>query len=357
MVSNGKIFIICPFIYFFGFRNFFFFSFSTRLDLLPFFARLVATINLVSQDVAIDLCQKLKNEFKYHIAKKNQMNIESKIKVVRFIGEMTKFTLYPKVEALFCLKILLHDFQHHQIEMTCAFLEVAGQYLYNCKESRFRTSVYLEQMMRLKNASALDSRHVAQIENSYYLVKPPEGQATAKKVRPPMFMYIRYLIYEELNKGNVDKIIKYMRRLNWDEKETYDYIVKCLSKAYNMRYYNIRCLADLVSGLSSYQDKAVVRVIDTVFEDIRAGLEIHSPKLAQRRIAMAKYLGELYNYRLIESTNVLNTLYSIISLGVTFDHSVPSDMDPPGSLFRLKLACVLLETCGQYFTSAASRKR
>lgn len=286
-----------------------------------------------------------------------QINIESKIKVVRFIGELVKFGLYSKIEALFCLKILLHDFQHHHIEMTCAFLEVAGQYLYNCKESRLRTNVYLEQMMRLKTATALDSRHVAQIENSYYYVKPPEGQGIVQKVRPPLQMYIRHLIFEELNKTNVDKIIKLMRKLNWEDKETQQYAVKCLSKAYNIRYHIIRCLADLVSGLSSYQDKVVVRVIDSVFEDIRAGLEIHSPKLAQRRIAMAKYLAELYNYRLIESSNVLNTLYSIISLGVILDHSVISEVDPPGSLFRLKLACVLLDTCGQYFTSAVSRKR
>lgn len=52
----------------------------TRLDLLPFFARLVATINLVSHDVAVDLGQKLKNEFKFLISKKNQLNIESKSK-------------------------------------------------------------------------------------------------------------------------------------------------------------------------------------------------------------------------------------------------------------------------------------
>lgn len=79
----------------------------TRLDLLPFFGRLVATINLVSPEVAVDLAQKLKNEFKYHIAKKNQMNIESKIKVVRFIGEMVKFGLYSKIEGLFCLKVIV----------------------------------------------------------------------------------------------------------------------------------------------------------------------------------------------------------------------------------------------------------
>lgn len=277
--------------------------------------------------------------------------------MVRFIGELTKFCLYPKLESLFCLKYLLHNFQHHQIEMTCAFLEVCGQYLYNCTESRLRTNVYLEQMMRLKTATALDSRHAAQIENSYYLVKPPDGVGIHHKIRPPLHMYINHLIFEELNKSNVDKMIKLMRRLNWEDRELNAYAVKSLSKAYNIRYHLIRCLADLVSGLSSYQEKAVIKIIDSVFEDIRAGLEIHSPKLAQRRIAMAKYLGELYNYRLVESANVLNTLYSIISLGVSLSHEIISEVDPPGSLFRLKLACVLLDTCGQYFTSSVSKKR
>ncbi|XP_055586086.1 regulator of nonsense transcripts 2 [Uranotaenia lowii] len=329
----------------------------TRLDLLPMYARFAAIVNLVSPDVAVDLCQMLKVDFKYQIKKKDQINIETKIKVVRYIGELVKFGIYNKIEALFCLKCLLHNFQHHHIEMTCAFLEVCGIYLYNSRESRLRTNVYLEQMMRLKTNTTMDSRHAQQVETAYYLVKQPEGMRIQRKVRPILHTYIRHLVFEELNKSNVDKMIKLLRRLNWDDRETHDYAVKCLSKAYNIRYHLIRSLADLVSGLSSYQEKAVIRVIDAVFEDIRAGLEIHDTKLAQRRIAIAKYLGELYNYRLVESGNVLNTLYSIISLGVSFSHEVPSDVDPPGSLFRLKLVCVLLDTCGQYFTSASSRKR
>ena len=202
----------------------------------------------------------------------------------------------------------------------------------------------------------MDSRHAIQVENCYYLVKPPEGQKIQQKERPVIHQYIRHLIFEELNKSNVDKMIKLLRRLNWEDKDVRNYAIKCMTKAYNIRYHLIRSLADLVSGLSSYQEKAVVKVIDAVFEDIRAGLEIHSPKLAQRRIAMAKYLGELYNYRLVESSNVLNTLYSIISFGVTYNHEMPSEVDPPGSMFRLKLTCVLLDTCGQYFTSSTSRK-
>uniref|UniRef100_A0A1B0D7C7 MIF4G domain-containing protein n=1 Tax=Phlebotomus papatasi TaxID=29031 RepID=A0A1B0D7C7_PHLPP len=198
----------------------------TRLDLLPMFARFVATVNIVSPDVATDLALLLKNDFRYHVLKKDQINIESKIKVVRFIGELTKFGMYSKIEALYCLKFLLHDFQHHNIEMACAFLEVCGTYLYNCTESRLRTNVYLEQMMRLKVVTALDSRHSAQIESVYYLVKPPEGVGIVRKQRPPMQMYIRYLVFEALNKSNVDKIIKMMRRINWDDKEISDYAIR-----------------------------------------------------------------------------------------------------------------------------------
>ncbi|XP_004521719.1 regulator of nonsense transcripts 2 [Ceratitis capitata] len=329
----------------------------TRLDLLPFLSRFVAIINLCNTDVAIDLSEMLRKEFKWHIRKKNQLNIESKIKIVRFIGEMVKFGLCKKFDALSCLKMLLRDFQHHQIEMACAFIEVAGIYLYNCRDSRLLTNVFLDQMMRLKTATVLDSRHAAQVESVYYLVKPPESVNQEAVVRPVIHEYIRHLIFEELCKQNVDRCIKMLRRINWDDPEVSSYAIKCMSKAYLLRFPLIRCLADLVSGMSSYQERAVTMVIDNVFEDIRAGLEIHSPKLAQRRIAMAKYLGELYNYKLVESTNILNTLYSIISLGVSTEEGVYSELDPPDSLFRLKLACVLLDTCGQYFTSSMSRKK
>ena len=330
----------------------------TRLDLLPLLARCCAIINLVSPDVALELSQMLKVDFKFHVKKRDQINIESKIKVVRYIGEMVKFTLYTRLEALMCLKFLLSNFQHHHIEMTCAFLEVCGMYLYNCKDSRFRTNVYLEQMMRLKKAMTLDTRHATQIENCYYLVKPPEnGAKIRRKLRTPMQNYIRFLIFQELHKGNVEKIVKYLRRLNWDDLKVSSYVVRCLTKAYIFRWHLIRSLADVVSALSSFQEKAVTRVIDCVFEDVRAGLEIHSPMLAQRRIAMAKFLAELYIYRLIDSQNVFNTLYSIISYGVTWNHEIPSPVDPPESMFRLKLACTMLDTCGSYFQSSSSKKK
>ncbi|XP_030569622.1 regulator of nonsense transcripts 2 isoform X1 [Drosophila novamexicana] len=329
----------------------------TRLDILPYLSRFVAIVHMCNTDVAADLSDLLRKEFKWHIRKKNQLNIESKLKIVRFIGELVKFGLFKKFDALGCLKMLLRDFIHHHIEMACAFVEVSGVYLYNCRDSRLLMNVFLDQMLRMKTATAMDSRHAAQIESVYYLVKPPESAKREMTPRPPMHEYIRHLIFEELCKQNVERCIKMLRRINWQDPEISSYAIKCLSKAYLLRFPLIRCLADLVSGLSSYQPRAVTIVIDNVFEDIRAGLEIHSPKMSQRRIAMAKYLGEMYNYKLVESTHILNTLYSIISLGVTLDQSVISPLDPPESLFRLKLACMLLDTCGPYFTSQATRKK
>ena len=62
-----------------------------------------------------------------------------------------------------------------------------------------------------------------------------------------------------------------------------------------------------------------MRVVDGVLEDIRLGLELNLPKLNQRRVSTLKYLGELYNYQLIESNVIFRTLYLLLSFGANPD--------------------------------------
>lgn len=329
----------------------------TRLDLLPFYARFVAILHPALPEVSNELCHLLRQDFKYHVRKKDQINIESKIKVVRYIGELVKFNLYSKIEVLYCLKVLLHDFSHHHIEMACNLLEVCGRYLFCSSESHQRTKVYLEQMMRKKAVMALDSRYVTQIENAYYYVNPPDVVTIPKKERPVMHQFIRKLLYHDLQKNNTDKIMRLMRKLDWNNEETAAYAIKCLTGANNVKYFNIRCLANLLAGLVSYQEEVGTRVVDGVLEDIRLGMEVNLPKFNQRRVAQIKYLGEMYNYRIVESSDIFKVLYSLITFGVTMDHNNPSPLDPPNHLFRIRLACVLLETCGMYFSSGSSKRR
>ncbi|PNF37933.1 hypothetical protein B7P43_G03899 [Cryptotermes secundus] len=329
----------------------------TRLDLLPFYARFVATLHPVVPDVAVELGQFLKQDFKFHVRKKDQINIESKIKVVRFIGELVKFRMYSKIEALYCLKLLLHDFTHHHIEMCCSLLESCGRFLFRNVDSHQRTKVYLEQMMRKKSVTALDSRYVTMIENAFYYVDPPDTAPFVRKERPPMHEFIRKILYQDLMKANTDKVLRLMRKLDWENPDLAEYAVKCLTMAHNVKYYNIRCLASLLAGLVTHQETVGTHVVDGVMEDIRLGMEVNLPKYSQRRVAMIKYLGELYNYRMVESSDIFKILYSLISFGVSQNPSSPSFLDPPEHLFRIRLVCVLLETCGQYFNNGISKSK
>ena len=67
-----------------------------------------------------------------------------------------------------------------------------------------------------------------------------------------------------------------------------------------------------------------MQVVDSVLEDIRLGMEVNHPKFNQRRLAMVKFLGELYNYRLVDSAVIFKTLYSFITFGVSYDKEAPS---------------------------------
>lgn len=54
---------------------------------------------------------------------------------------------------------------------------------------------------------------------------------------------------------------------------------------------------------------------------------------------------------------LLQTLYSVITFGVSLDANAPSALDPAEHLFRIRLACVLLDTCGEYFNTGSSKKK
>jgi len=330
----------------------------TRTDLLSFYSRLVAALEPCMPDVPVQLCALLKQDFRWHVRKKDQINIESKLKVCRFIGELTKFSMFSKADVLFCIKQLLFDFSHHHIEMACTIFESCGAFLFRSPDSHRRTKIYLEQMLRKKAAMSLDSRYTTMIENAYYMVAPPDTPQEAKRERPPLHQYIRKLIYTDLNKTNTEKILRQIRKFNWDDPEVAAYNVKCLKNVWNLKYFNIRYVASLLAGLVQYHDWVGTDIIDSVLEDIRLGMEGNNPKQNQRRTAMVKFLGEMYNYRLVDSALIFKVLYSLITFGVVLDPEVAwNSLDHPDQMVRLRLVCVLLDTCGQYFSSGSSKKK
>ncbi|KAJ4845899.1 Regulator of nonsense transcripts upf2 [Turnera subulata] len=325
----------------------------TSLELLPYYSRMVATLTTCMKDVSSMLLQMLEEEFNFLINKKDQMNIETKIRNIRFIGELCKFKIAPASVVFSCLKACLDDFTHHNIDVACNLLETCGRFLYRSPETTVRMANMLEILMRLKNVKNLDPRHSTLVENAYYLCKPPERSARVSKVRPPLHQYIRKLLFSDLEKSTIEHVLRQLRKLPWSECEAY--LLKCFMKVHKGKYGQIHLIASLTAGLSRYHDEFAVGVVDEVLEEIRLGLELNDYGMQQRRIAHMRFLGELYNYEHVDSSVIFETLYLIL----VFGHDTPERdvLDPPEDCFRIRMVITLLETCGHYFDRGSSKRK
>lgn len=325
----------------------------TSLELLPYYSRMVATLSTCMKDVSSMLIQMLEEEFNFLINKKDQMNIETKIRNIRFIGELCKFKIAPAGLVFSSLKACLDDFTHHNIDVACNLLETCGRFLYRSPETTVRMANMLEILMRLKNVKNLDPRHSTLVENAYYLCKPPERSARVAKVRPPLHQYIRKLLFLDLDKSSIELVLRQLRKLPWSECEPY--LLKCFMKVHRGKYGHIHLIASLTAGLSRYHDEFAVAVVDEVLEEVRLGLELNDYGMQQRRIAHMRFLGELYNYELVDSSVIFETLYLILAFGYgTTEQDV---LDPPEDCFRIRMVIILLETCGHYFDRGSSKKK
>jgi regulator of nonsense transcripts 2 len=135
---------------------------------------------------------------------------------------------------------------------------------------------------------------------------------------------------------------------------------KIFSKPGKVKFSNIHLLAILASALYRYHQDFVIGVIDNVLEQITLGLEQNDFKFNQRRIADVKYLGELYNYKLVDSTVIFDMLYRIVTFGHEGGTPAPgkvNSLDQPDDFFRIRLVCTILDTCGVCFDRGNSRTK
>ncbi|KFK36817.1 hypothetical protein AALP_AA4G175200 [Arabis alpina] len=325
----------------------------TSLELLAYYSRMVATLATCMKDIPSMLVQMLEDEFNSLVHKKDQMNIETKIRNIRFIGELCKFKIVPAGLVFSCLKACLDEFTHHNIDVACNLLETCGRFLYRSPETTLRMTNMLDILMRLKNVKNLDPRQSTLVENAYYLCKPPERSARVSKVRPPLHQYIRKLLFSDLDKDSIANVLKQLRKLPWSECE--QYILKCFMKVHRGKYGQIHLIASLTSGLSRHHDEFAVAVVDEVLEEIRIGLELNEYGAQQKRLAHMRFLGELYNYEHVDSSVIFETLYLTLLYG--HDTSEKEVLDPPEDFFRIRMVIILLETCGHYFDRGSSKKR
>lgn len=331
-----------------------------RSDLLPSYSRLVATLGKYMPDVTKGLVDHLDQEFRSLQRRKEKEFLgQARLGNIRYLAELTKFGVVPEHVIFHCLKVSLDDFSRMNIEIICNLLENCGRYLLRNPETSPRMSSFLETLKRKKSVQHIGQQERMLIENAVYYVDPPVRPAIQQKERTPVDMYIRKLVYLDLNGRNASKILRAIRRLHWEEKEVVANLEKVFSKPGKVKYGNINCLAIIAASLNKYHQDFVMTIIDNLVEYIVLGLEQNDFKFNQRRIAEVKYLGELYNYRMVDHPLIFDILYKIM----TFGHGGPpvvgqhNYFDMPDDFFRIRLVATLLETCGIFFDRGQAGKK
>lgn len=124
----------------------------TRLDLLPYYSRMAATLTRVWPDITTSLVKDLEQQFHGQAKYKKNQNIESRLRTARYIGELTKFRIAPPMVSFRCLRRCLDDFTGGNVDVACCVLESCGRYLYRLKHTNPRLTSLMDTMMRISKA-------------------------------------------------------------------------------------------------------------------------------------------------------------------------------------------------------------
>ena len=191
-----------------------------RSDLLPSYARLVATLGKYMPDISHGLVSYLDDEFR-SLQRRKQKDFLGQVRTsnIRYLAELTKFGVVPEHVIFHCLKVSLDDFSRMNIEIIGNLLENCGRYLLRNPDTAPRMSSFLETLQRKKAAQHLGQQERMLIENAMYYVNPPERAAIEQKERTPVQQYVSRLIYLDMNKRTYTKALKSLRKLHWEEQE------------------------------------------------------------------------------------------------------------------------------------------
>jgi regulator of nonsense transcripts 2 len=202
-----------------------------RTDLLPLYARLVATLGQYMPDIVQALISHLDDEFR-SLQRRKSKDFLGQVRMlnIRYLAELTKFGVVPEHVIFHCFKVCLDDLSRMNVEITANLLENCGRYLLRNPETSPRMTTFMETLGRKKSGINLGQQERMLIENALYYVDPPQRAAIQQKERTPMDAFIRQLIYLDMTKRNYMKILKTIRKLHWEEPDVSPAIHSCTLK-------------------------------------------------------------------------------------------------------------------------------
>lgn len=87
-----------------------------------------------------------------------------------------------------------------------------------------------------------------------------------------MELFIRHLIYDVLAKKTIDKVLKLLRKLEWEDEIVKRTLHKVFTKPWKIKYVNIPLLSMLTYDLQRYKPSIASRTIRRVWFSFNNGV-------------------------------------------------------------------------------------
>lgn len=322
----------------------------SRSDLIPFIGRVLAALKPFYPEIIKAACSSLTGQF-FFLAHKTDPIRATRARICRFIGELTKFKVMDQGLVFSCLKKVVENFNHYNVDMACMLIENCGRFLSVQPESCVRMQNLVEIVARKKVSGDLDQNRIIMIENALYLMKPPQHVVQQRKERSSMEKFIRKLIRTDLNADNSMPVFELVRKLNWTDPIVRRSMMSCMLKCWKVKESSIPMVAAIVGGMQRLYPDFITDLVDNLLEEFHSGLRHNVPIWNHRRISVVKLLSELYVYSVIDADVILYCMSLLLTYGHPFGIariSFPVAVDPPTSTFRIRLACIMLQHVGSY---------
>lgn len=330
-----------------------------RGDILPYYARFVAILNVHMPSIGETMVNSLHRECRRFVARKNlQSALYLRLHNVRYLSELLKFGVAPPHVVIHCLRIAIESFTTYDIEVISLFLENCGRFL-------LRTAATSAHMQNILDTLKRKSGHLSGVErglidSAFYYVNPPEHSGLPQNVQSDIEQYIDHLIYLQLSKKTYEKVLRQLRKLDWADPDIHQYMMIVFTQIWRVKQASLPLLANLLYALAKFRPAFAYQVIDTILEAIVQGLEDNKFRDNQKRIAAIKFISELYICKMLDSQLIFRALYLLMSHGHANGKPSPSyapPSDPAEDFFRVRLVLAILDTCGHCFNNASLQKR
>lgn len=142
-----------------------------RLELIPNYSRIIAALNKLFGDVGPPLVDSLFKDFYGMYKAKSQQHLESKIKNIRYLGELVKFKVAAPIVALKMFKLLLAEFTGHNIELFSVLMETCGRYLYLMAHTFEKMNEVIDTMVRFRRSRHFDLKQQTLLDSAFFSVR------------------------------------------------------------------------------------------------------------------------------------------------------------------------------------------